>query len=115
MKIETTLSITEARKNIFEIADKVQKPMSYYTLTENGRPRAVIMSAKEFELWQETLEVQKMFPGLEKDIERVRQKIKTGTYKSCATLMEVQDKTKQKYAVSNTSRIKSRKRTSKTK
>ncbi|TRZ77845.1 type II toxin-antitoxin system Phd/YefM family antitoxin [bacterium] len=94
MNVKTTLSITEARKKIFEIADKVQEPMSYYTLTERGRPRAVIMSAKEFELWQETLEVQKMFPELEKDIEQVRQKIKTGSYKSCATLTEVHNKLK---------------------
>jgi len=115
MNVKTTLSITEARRKIFEIADEVQKPMAYYTLTERGRPRAVIMSAKEFELWQETMEVQKMFPDLENDINKVRQKIKNGSYKSCATLIEVHDKTKQKYAVSNTARAKSRKRTSKTK
>jgi len=112
MNTKTTLPITEARRRIFEIADKVQSPMSYYTLTQRGRPKVVIISAEEFESWQETLEVERMFPKLKKDIERVRGKIKSGKYKEFSTLEEILNKTKNKNGVSNKNRSKSRKRTS---
>lgn len=49
MRIKTTLPITEARKNIFFLADEVQKKKNYYTLTEHGRPKAVLVSAEKFE------------------------------------------------------------------
>lgn len=49
MKIKTTLPITEARKNIFNIAEEVQKTGVYYTLTEHGRPKMVMLSAEKFE------------------------------------------------------------------
>lgn len=50
MKTKTTLPITEARKNIFSIAKKIQKGNNYYTLTKKGIPKAVILSAKKFEI-----------------------------------------------------------------
>ncbi len=80
MDTKTTLSISEARKKIFKIAEKVQKPTTYYTLTEKGRPKVVILSADEFESWQETLEVMRIFPKLEKDIERAKKQYKKGDY-----------------------------------
>jgi len=49
MRTQTTLPISEARKNIFLIAEKVQKEDAYYTLTERGRPKVVIVSADRFE------------------------------------------------------------------
>jgi prevent-host-death family protein len=49
MKMKSTLSISEARKKFFTIAEDVQKPGAYYTLTERGRPKAVIVSADRFE------------------------------------------------------------------
>ena len=48
MDAKTTLSISEARKKIFKIAEQVQKPATHYTLTEKGKPKAVMMSAEEF-------------------------------------------------------------------
>lgn len=89
MDTKTTLSISEARKRIFEIADAVQKPDTYYILTENGRPKAVVISAEEFESWQETLEVMRDFPDLDKDIDEVERDIKSGAYKTYPTLEEL--------------------------
>ncbi len=86
MEIKTILSISEARKKIFRIAEKVQKPTTYYTLTEKGRPKVVILSADEFESWQETLEVMRIFPKLEKDIEKAKKEYKKG---NCLTLEKV--------------------------
>ena len=80
MNTKTTLSISEARKKIFEIAKMVQKPSTHYTLTEKGRPKVVVMSAEEFESWQETLEVIKDFPNLEKDIKKAEIEYKKGRY-----------------------------------
>ena len=72
MSIKTTIPISEARKNIFKIANEVQKADKYYTLTEKGRPRAVVLSAEQFESIIETLEVIKDFPNLEKDIKKAK-------------------------------------------
>ncbi|MEK7103068.1 MAG: type II toxin-antitoxin system Phd/YefM family antitoxin, partial [Patescibacteria group bacterium] len=89
MNHKTTLSISEARKKIFEIAEDVQKPGVYYTFTEKGRPKAVLMSAEEFESLIETLEVVQMFPDLKKDIEETEQAFKSGEYKNWITLEEL--------------------------
>ena len=80
MDTKTTLSISEARKKIFKIAKKVQRPATYYTLTEKGRPKVIVLSADEFESWQETLEVMRIFPKLEKDIEKAGKEYKRGHY-----------------------------------
>ena len=86
MDIKTTLPISEAREKIFKIAEIVQKPETHYTLTEKGRPKVVVMSADEFESWQETLEVVRIFPKLAKDIEKAEREYKRGHY---LTLEEV--------------------------
>lgn len=80
MFINKTLSITDARSKIFTLAEKVQQPGTFFTLTENGRAKAVVMSAEEFESWRETLEVRKEFPGLNKDVEAARRDYKKGNY-----------------------------------
>lgn len=78
MNTKTTISISEARAKIFDIADNVQKASNYYTLTERGKPKAVIVSAKEFESYLETLEAIKDFPCLEKDIKEAERDLKEG-------------------------------------
>jgi prevent-host-death family protein len=104
MDTKTTLSISEARKNIFKIAKKVQKPSVYYTLTEKGRPKAVVMSAGEFESWQETLDVIKEFPNLKGDIKEARKDYEKGSYITLEELLAKEgyvlaDKGKKNYAV----------------
>jgi len=89
MDTETTLSISEARKKIFKIAEKVRKSAVRYTLTEKGRPKVVIMSAEEFDSWQETLGVLHDLPSLKKDIKKAEKEYKEG---KCLTLEEVLSK-----------------------
>ena len=88
MRTKTTLSISEARKNIFDIAREVQKPGAYYTLTENGRPKAVVMSSEEFESWAETLNIIAEFPNLKKDIKEAEKEYKNGDYITLEDLLE---------------------------
>lgn len=111
MNTRTTLSISEARKRIFEIAKAVQQPGVYYTLTERGRPKAVILSAEEFESWQETLEVKRDFPDLDKDIAEVKRDYASGRYKTYTTLDQL---LADFYVVHSTTKAKRRKRTRKT-
>lgn len=105
MDAKTTLSISEARKRIFEIAAEVKKPNTYFTLTENGRPAVVMMSAQEFESWQETIEVMREFPDLKRDIAEAEREFAQGKYITLEELLAeegfvVADKSKKQYAVS---------------
>ena len=79
MRTKTTLSISEARKKIFKIAKEVQKPSNYYTLTEKGRPKAVLMSADEFESLMENLEILNN-PEIMNDIKKAEEEYKRGDY-----------------------------------
>lgn len=89
MNHKHTLSISEARKKIFGLAEEVQKPGQYYTFTEKGRPKVVFMSAEEFESWVETMELIKDFPDLDKDLAELKKDLKTGVYKNYVTLDEI--------------------------
>ena len=51
-----TISLKEARQQFSSIVDKVSRLRERYVVTKNGTPRAVVMSAEEFESWVETLE-----------------------------------------------------------
>ena len=118
MNTKTTLPISEARKRIFDIANEVQKPNKYYTLTENGRPKAVMMSAEDFESWMETLEVTKEMSDLGRDIRELKSDIKTGKHKRYTTLEELlvrggyilAGKNKKTHAVSRRAKTTRRKR-----
>ena len=120
MNTKTTIPISEARKNIFKIAEKVQKPGVYFTFTENGKPKGVIMSAEEFESWTETMEVMQQFPNLDRDIAQADKAIRTGQYKKYPTLddlkndwgFKVAEKVNKKNVISTVSKSKSKKKTS---
>jgi len=49
MIVKEIISISDARKKIFQIADDVQKANNYYTLTEKGRAKVVMLSFDDFE------------------------------------------------------------------
>src|SRR3989344_8225391 len=108
MSKSRVLPISEARKRIFDIAEDIQKPGVHYTFTEKCRPKAVMLSAEEFESLIETIEVLEEFPDLPKEIAEVDRNIKSGKYKSYSTLEEIlakegyvlADKSKKSYAVS---------------
>lgn len=122
MDTKTTLPISQARSIIFDIAEQVQKPGAYYTLTEKGLPKAVIMSAEEFESWQETLEVMQEFPDLKNDIKETERDFKKGKYKTYVTLEQllgkegyiISDKAKTKYGVRRQNKAQRGKRDQKT-
>lgn len=57
MSAKTILSISEARKKIFQIANEVQKPGIHFIFTENGSPKAVLVSATEYDSLMETIDI----------------------------------------------------------
>lgn len=122
MRIKTTLSISEARKNIFTIIQEVQKIGNHYTFTEKGRPKAVMMSAEEYESWQETIETLREIPDLKKDIEETEQAHRSGEYKNWMTLENLLTKegflvadAPKKYELSDKNQVSRGKRVKKTK
>ncbi len=51
-----TLSLKEARSQFSTIVGRVGRLSERVIVTKNGTPKAVVMSADEFESWVETLE-----------------------------------------------------------
>lgn len=81
MSVKNTISITEARKRIFDISDEVQRPGTVYTLTENGKPKVAVLSAEEFDSLMETLEILSD-PKAMKRIEQAEKELARGDYVS---------------------------------
>lgn len=49
MRISNIISLTEARRRLFDIVEEVQEPSNFFVLTKHGKPHAVLMSANEHE------------------------------------------------------------------
>lgn len=52
-----TLSLKQARSRFSSLVDKADRLSERFIVTKNGTPKAVVMGAKEFERWVETLAV----------------------------------------------------------
>lgn len=78
MSDDKTISITEARKRIFQLAEDVQRPDVTYTLTEYGKPKVVMLSAQEFSSLMETLEVTRILPDLADEVRVAERDYKGG-------------------------------------
>lgn len=52
-----TLPLAEVKNNLSKLVDKVETLQEEITITKNGRPAAVIVSAEEYEGWKETLAI----------------------------------------------------------
>lgn len=74
-----TISITEGRKNLFKIAEEVQKPDTYYSLTVDGKSQLILMSQDEFDAIMNTMDVLNDAPLLE-ELNNIEKEIKKGEY-----------------------------------
>ena len=57
MPLAQTVPAAEARTGFYKMLDQVKNLHERFTITRNGKPEAVVLSADEFEEWVETLEV----------------------------------------------------------
>ena len=89
MTTKTTVPISTARNNLFQIAEEVQTPGVYYTLTAKGKPSVVMLAAEEFEALQETVEVMRDIPDVLQDIQETEEDLKSGVYKQYHSLEDV--------------------------
>lgn len=117
MHAKTTLSVTEARKLFFHLIETIQKPGTYYTLTQNGKPKAVLLSADEFESWQETVEVLSD-PKIYSEMAAANAELSKGHYVSLEQILKnagyvLADKSKHAYGVSSKHKQKSSKKSRK--
>jgi prevent-host-death family protein len=95
MNSKNTMSITEARRKIFEISEKVQKPKTVFFLTQNGKAKAVIMSVDEFDSWAETLDIMSD-KKLMKQLREAEKNFRMGNY---VPLEDILPESKKKYAL----------------
>jgi antitoxin YefM len=52
-----TVSFTQARAELSDLLDEVERSHEHVEITRNGRPAAVLMSPEEYEVIQETLAI----------------------------------------------------------
>lgn len=105
MNSKNSLSVTEARGKIFDLVKKTATGARFF-LTDRGKAKSVLMSADEFDSWQETMEVMRDFPDLDKDIKEAEEDYKKGNYITLEELFKKEgyvlaDKNKKKYGVQN--------------
>jgi antitoxin YefM len=79
MDTHTTISSTEARSNFAEIIDHIAEEGARYTVTLNGKPKAVLLAADELEGLLETLEILSE-PGASARIKEVERRIEEGEW-----------------------------------
>ena len=74
----TTVSATQARANLYDLIDEVSTSGKRVGITKKGETKAILISAAEYEGWQETNEIladKKLMRAIrqgEKDIKKGR-------------------------------------------
>lgn len=75
-----TLSLSEAKIKLSALIDELRDRDEEVTITRNGRPVAVLVSADEFDSWKETLSIRADAP-LSDEIARSLAALKSGRAK----------------------------------
>ena len=86
-RLNKIVPVSEARKNLFKILDRVQKPDTYFVLTVGGRPKAVILSVDEWESILATMDIA-TDPEMVKAIEKGKKDIEKGRYYSLDEVLD---------------------------
>ncbi len=73
------ISISQARANLPDLVEKVNKNMDRVVITVNGKPKATLVSAEELESLEETAEILAI-PGALEDIKEGIEQIKRGEF-----------------------------------
>lgn len=73
------VAISDARANLPELVNKVNKYLDRYTITINGQPKATLISLEEMESLEETAEILSIH-GAKKRILKGTKQIKEGEF-----------------------------------
>lgn len=77
----TTLTVTEAKAHFLELIRDSDRRLERFVITKQGKPKAVLMNADEFEGWLETLEIVSDKKAL-KEIRKAKKELEEGKTKS---------------------------------
>ncbi len=77
MFMSNLMSISDARANLPDIVTKVSDTLERITITVNGQPKAILVSAEELESLEETAEILAI-PGAKKSIKQGLKEAKKG-------------------------------------
>ncbi len=72
-----TITITKAREEFPKIIDRASRLLEKYIITVNGKNKAIVMSADEYESLQETLDILSELGALE-DIKQAEKELVDG-------------------------------------
>ena len=72
-----TLPLSEAKTKLSSLIDEVRDRDEEVTITRNGRPVAVLVSADEFESWKETISI-RADPALKEELRQGLAALKEG-------------------------------------
>lgn len=87
------IAATEARSKFLQLVDEVDKFFKRFIVTKKGKPKAVIMSADEFESWEETIYTLSN-PESRKAIQKAEVDWRAGRRDKFITLAELKKKLK---------------------
>jgi prevent-host-death family protein len=79
------MSISDVRANLPDLVTKVSDTLGRVTITVNGQPKAIIVSAEELESLEETSEILAI-PGVKKSIREGLKEAKRGQGTSLSAL-----------------------------
>ena len=85
--IPTTLSVSDARANLYDMMDEVQKYHRRFIITHHGKPQAVLISIEDLESLEETIEILSN-KKLMADIHQSEKGIRTGKYYTLEEVMK---------------------------
>jgi antitoxin YefM len=75
--VARVVPFTDARATLSELLDLVEREQEHVIITRNGKPVAIVMSADEWESWEETIEVLSD-PELMEDLRASEEDVKAG-------------------------------------
>lgn len=75
--IENVLPISELRANLPKILKLIDRLHQTFTITQRGKPEAVIMNIEEYEGWLETMEIM-ADKNLRKELKRADEDVNKG-------------------------------------
>ena len=55
--LASTLTASDARANLYDMLEDVQKYLRRFIITHHGKPQAVLMPIEDLESWEETLDI----------------------------------------------------------
>jgi len=73
------VAISDARANLPELVNRVNKNLDRVVITINGQPKAVLLSEEELESLEETAEILAI-PGAKESIKKGKKQIKEGKF-----------------------------------